>query len=161
MLFFNCTALTTVNLPQLTRIDQYAFQVCTSLAELTLDNVEAIDLAAFYGCTSLETLKLPACTRFGNYIVTGCKALTRIEATATGDFADLSGDDVGIERTAVFHNSDSHSGDSAFNPAKCDLVLNADKKQDGNASPQVFSDNEWLVMPNGQVMQWNSITFVQ
>ena len=64
--FFNCTALTTVNLPQLTRIDQYAFQVCTSLAELTLDNVEAIDLAAFYGCTSLETLKLPACTRFGN-----------------------------------------------------------------------------------------------
>ena len=33
--FFNCTALTTVNLPQLTRIDQYAFQVCTSLAELT------------------------------------------------------------------------------------------------------------------------------
>ena len=52
--FFNCTALTTVNLPQLTRIDQYAFQVCTSLAELTLDNVEAIDLAAFYGCTSLE-----------------------------------------------------------------------------------------------------------
>ena len=153
--FSGCAALTTVNLSQVTWINLNAFYECTSLEMLILDNVTD------YGCTSLKTLKIPKCTRFGNYIVTGCKALTRIEATATGDFADLSGDDVGIERTAVFHNSDSHSGDSAFNPAKCDLVLNADKKQDGNASPQVFSDNEWLVMPNGQVMQWNSITFVQ
>ena len=153
--FFGCAALTTVNLSQVTWINLNALEM------LILDNVTEIGRETFYGCTSLKTLKIPKCTRFGNYIVTGCKALTRIEATATGDFADLSGDDVGIERTAVFHNSDSHSGDSAFNPAKCDLVLNADKKQDGNASPQVFSDNEWLVMPNGQVMQWNSITFVQ
>ena len=158
--FFGCAALTTVNLSQVTWINLNAFYECTSLEMLILDNVTEIGRETFYGCTSLKTLKIPKCTRFGNYIVTGCKALTRIEATATGDFADLSGDDVGIERTAVFHNSDSHSGDSAFNPAKCDLVLNADKKQDGNASPQVFSDNEWLVMPNGQVMQWN-ITFVQ
>lgn len=61
----------------------------------------------------------------------------------------------------VFHNRDSHYGDSAFNPAKCDLVLNADKKQGGNATPKVFSDNEWLMMPNGQLMRWNSITFAQ
>jgi hypothetical protein len=129
--FFGCAALTTVNLSQVTWINLNAFWGCTSLEMLILDNVTAIGRETFYGCTSLKTLKIPKCTRFGNYIVTGCKALTRIEATATGDFADLSGDDVGIERTAVFHNSDSHSGDSAFNPAKCDLVLNADKKQDG------------------------------
>ena len=159
--FFGCSALIKVNLPQVTRINIQAFYECTSLETLALDNVTEISREVFYGCTSLKTLKIPKCTVFGNYIVSGCRNLTRIEATATGDFADLSGDDVGIERTAVFHNSDSHSGDSAFNPAKCDLVLNADKKQDGNASPQVFSDNEWLVMPNGQVMQWNSITFVQ
>lgn len=159
--FFGCSALIKVNLPQVTRINIQAFYECTSLETLALDNVTEISREVFYGCTSLKTLKIPKCTVFGTYIVSGCRNLTRIEATATGDFADLSGDDVGIERTAVFHNSDSHSGDSAFNPAKCDLVLNADKKQDGNASPQVFSDNEWLVMPNGQVMQWNSITFVQ
>ena len=124
--FFGCAALTTVNLSQVTWINLNAFYECTSLEMLILDNVTEIGRETFYGCTSLKTLKIPKCTRFGNYIVTGCKALTRIEATATGDFADLSGDDVGIERTAVFHNSDSHSGDSAFNPAKCDLVLNAD-----------------------------------
>ena len=159
--FSGCSALITVNLSQVTRINLSAFWGCTSLETLALDNVTAIGQEAFYGCTGLETLKIPKCTQFGNYIVSGCKALTRIEATAAGDFVDISDGRSSIERTAVFHNRDSHYGDSAFNPAKCDLVLNADKKQDGNATPKVFSDNEWLVMPNGQLMRWNSITFAQ
>ncbi len=159
--FSSCTALTTVNLPQVTRINQYAFLECTSLAELTLDNVEAIDLAAFYECTSLETLKLPACTRFGNYIVTGCKALTRIEAAAAGDFVDIN-DGNSIENYAVFHNRAAHSGANAFNSAKCDLVLNADKKQDGSAVPKVNNGNEWtFAKGSGYLMQWKSITFGQ
>lgn len=159
--FSGCAALTTVNLSQVTWINLNAFWGCTSLETLALDNVTAIGQEAFYGCTGLETLKIPKCTQFGNYIISGCKALTRIEATAAGDFVDISDSRSSIERTAVFHNRDSHYGDSAFNPAKCDLVLNADKKQGGNATPKVFSDNEWLMMPNGQLMRWNSITFAQ
>ena len=159
--FSGCAALTTVNLSQVTWINLNAFWGCTSLETLALDNVTAIGQEAFYGCTGLETLKIPKCTEFGTYIVSGCRSLTRIEATAAGNFVDISDGRSSIERTAVFHNRDSHYGDSAFNPAKCDLVLNADKKQDGNATPKVFSDNEWLVMPNGQLMRWNSITFAQ
>lgn len=161
--FFNCTALTTVNLPQLTRIDQYAFQVCTSLAELTLDNVEAIDLAAFYGCTSLETLKLPACTRFGNYIVTGCSSLTRIEAAAAGDFVNIDDDTSNIGNTSVFQNrAGTHTGANTFDPAKCDLVLNADKQEGGTAVPTVYNSNEWTEEKgSGYLMQWKSITFAQ
>lgn len=68
---------------------------------LFLDNVTEIGREVFYGCTSLKTLKIPKCTRFGNYIVTGCKALTRIEATATGDFLDIIGNS-SIENYAVF-----------------------------------------------------------
>ena len=159
--FFGCAALTTVNLSQVTWINLNAFWGCTSLETLALDNVTAIGQEAFYGCTGLETLKIPKCTEFGTYIVTGCRSLTRIEATAAGNFVDISDGRSSIERTAVFHNRDSHYGDSAFNPAKCDLVLNADKKQGGNAAPKVSSDNEWLMMPNGQLMRWNSITFGQ
>ena len=159
--FSGCAALTKVNLSQVTWINLSAFWGCTSLETLALDNVTAIGQEAFYGCTGLETLKIPKCTEFGTYIVSGCRSLTRIEATAAGNFVDISDGRSSIERTAVFHNRDSHYGDSAFNPAKCDLVLNADKKQDGNATPRVFSDNEWLVMPNGQLMRWNSITFAQ
>lgn len=134
--FSGCAALTKVNLSQVTWINLSAFWGCTSLETLALDNVTAIGQEAFYGCTGLETLKIPKCTEFGTYIVSGCRSLTRIEATAAGNFVDISDGRSSIERTAVFHNRDSHYGDSAFNPAKCDLVLNADKKQDGNATPQ-------------------------
>lgn len=151
--FIRCAALTAVNLSQITRIDNDAFNECTSLAELTTDNVTAIDKNAFWGCTSLQTLKIPQCTRFGIYIVTGCSSLTRIEATAADDFVDI--DDVGRTiNEAVFLNK-SHSGEEAFNPANCDLVLNADKQADGNAAPKVFNGNKW---PSGLII-WKSIGF--
>ena len=158
--FFNCTALTTVNLSQVTRIDESAFWGCTSLKTLTLDNVTTIDHDAFYGCTGLETLKIPKCTRFGNYIVTGCKALTRIEATATGDFLDIIGNS-SIENYAVFHNRDTHSGENAFAPARCDLVLNTDKQEDGTAVPKVSGNNRWTLAANASPMMWKNITFRQ
>ena len=156
--FIRCAALTTVNLSQVTRIDESAFWGCTSLKTLTLDNVTTIDHDAFYGCTGLETLKIPKCTWFGNYIVTGCKALTRIEATAAGNFVDISDGRSSIERTAVFHNRTAHSGDNAFDPAKCDLVLNADKQQGGGAAPTATANNEWTVAQYGGLMRWKSIT---
>ena len=153
-------ALTTVRLPQVTRIDEYAFWECTSLETLTLDNVTAIDLSAFYRCTGLKTLKIPKCTRFGAYIVTGCRSLTRIEATAAGNFVDISAGTASIEHLGVFHNK-FHTGANAFAPAKCDLVLNADKKQGGNAAPKVFNGNGWTFKASGQLMFWKSITFAQ
>ena len=157
--FIRCAALTTVNLSQVTRIDESAFRECTSLAALTLDHVTAIDHDAFFGCTGLETLEIPMCTRFSSYIVTGCSSLTWIKATAAGDFVDIDSGS-SIERNAVFQNRTTagHTGDNAFNPAMCDLVLNADKKQDGMAVPKVSNGNEWTVL-DGYNMKWKSITF--
>ena len=156
--FVNCAALITVSLSQVVQIDEGAFKGCTSLAELTLDNVTAIGLDAFFGCTRLQTLKIPKCTRFGNYIVTGCSSLTRIEATAAGDFVDMDNDS--IERNAVFHNTSTHSADNAFNPANCDLVLYVDKKEDGSAVPKASNGNGWTVAQySGPLMIWKSIGF--
>ena len=156
--FIRCAALTTVNLSQITRIDNDAFNECTSLAELATDNVTAIDDNAFWGCTSLQTFKIPKCTRFGSYIVTGCSSLTRIEATAAGDFVDINNSG-SIERNAVFQNRSTHSGDNAFNPANCDLVLNVDKKEGGSAVPKVSNGNGWTVAANASPMIWKSIGF--
>ena len=158
--FFGCAALTTVNLSQVTWINLNAFYECTSLEMLILDNVTEIGREVFYGCTSLKTLKIPKCTRFGNYIVTGCKALTRIEATATGDFLDIIGNS-SIENYAVFHNRDTHSGENAFAPARCDLVLNTDKQEDGTAVPKVSGNNRWTLAANASPMMWKYITFRQ
>ena len=156
--FFGCAALTKVNLSQVTWINLNAFWECTSLETLALNNVTAIGREAFYGCTGLETLKIPKCTQFGNYIVTGCKALTRIEATVAGDFVDISYGTSSIERSAVFHNRDGHTGDNAFDPAKCDLVLNADKQYGGTAVPTATAYNEWTVGENGSPMKWKSVS---
>lgn len=156
--FFGCAALTKVNLSQVTWINLNAFWECTSLETLALNNVTAIGREAFYGCTGLEMLKIPKCTQFGNYIVTGCKALTRIEATAAGDFVDISYGTSSIERSAVFHNRDGHTGDNAFDPAKCDLVLNADKQYGGTAVPTATAYNEWTVGENGSPMKWKSVS---
>ena len=158
--FFGCAALTTVNLSQVTWINLNAFYECTSLEMIILNNVTEIGREAFYGCTSLKTLKIPKCTRFGNYIVTGCKALTQIEATATGDFLDIIGNS-SIENYAVFHNRDTHSGENAFAPARCDLVLNTDKQEDGTAVPKVSGNNRWTLAANARPMMWKSITFRQ
>lgn len=158
--FFGCAALTTVNLSQVTWINLNAFYESTSLEMIILNNVTEIGREAFYGCTSLKTLKIPKCTRFGNYIVTGCKALTQIEATATGDFLDIIGNS-SIENYAVFHNRDTHSGENAFAPARCDLVLNTDKQEDGTAVPKVSGNNRWTLAANASPMMWKSITFRQ
>lgn len=156
--FSGCAALTTVNLSQVTWINLSAFWGCTSLETLALDNVTAIGQEAFYGCTGLETLKIPKCTEFGNYIVTGCRSLTRIEATAAGDFVDISDGRSSIEHTGVFQNRTAHTGDNVFDPTKCALVLNPDKKQDGMAVPKVSNGNEWTVLDSYN-MKWKSITF--
>lgn len=156
--FSGCAALTTVNLPQVTWINLNAFWGCTSLETLALDNVTEIGREAFYGCTGLKTLKIPKCTQFGNYFVTGCRSLTRIEATAAGDFVRISDGTTSIENAGVFHNRDGHSGDNAFNPAKCDLVLNADKQEGGGAAPTATANNEWTVGENGSPMKWKSVS---
>lgn len=158
--FYLCNALTTVNLSNITGISEKAFRDCTSLTALKLDNVTAIGLDAFWGCTGLETLELPKCIRFDNYIVTGCRSLTRIEATATGDFFRID-ENISIGNYSVFQNRSGHTGENAFNPAKCDLVLHADKKQDGNAAPTVSNGNEWTKGEDARPMQWKSITFAQ
>ena len=155
--FYGCASLTAGNLSPVTRVGQRAFRGCASLEALTLDNVAAIGLEAFFGCVSLQTLKLPKCTKFANYIVTGCSSLTRIEVTAAGNIVHIEdGDD--IEHYGVFDNRTSvHSGENAFNPAKCDLVLNADKHPDtGVALPKATANGEWTIF-----MKWKSITFQQ
>lgn len=159
--FSGCSALITVNLSQVTRINLSGFWGCTSLETLALDNVTAIGQEAFYECTGLETLKIPKCTEFGNYIVTGCRSLTRIEATVAGNFVDISDGRSSIEHTAVFHNRDTHSGENVFAPARCDLVLNTDKQEDGTAVPKVSGNNRWTLAANASPMMWKSITFRQ
>lgn len=58
--FFNCSALTTVLMPGVTQIGQYAFAGCSGLTSLTLTSaVTAVDANAFDGWLETQTINLP------------------------------------------------------------------------------------------------------
>ena len=58
--FYNCTALTSVSIPNsVTTIGYHAFNGCTSLSAVTIPNsVTQIQDYAFYGCTSLSAINV-------------------------------------------------------------------------------------------------------
>jgi hypothetical protein len=75
---FASIALTTLSLPWVTDIDDYAFYRSTALTTLNLPEATDIGDSAFSGCTSLSSLSLPEATTIGDYafIYTGTAALT-------------------------------------------------------------------------------------
>ena len=77
-LFYNCTNLTTINLPKCTSIDYGAFRVCTSLTTINLPKCTSIGEYAFYYCTNLTTVNLPKCTSIGDGAFHSCTNLTTI-----------------------------------------------------------------------------------
>ena len=68
--FYNCKALTEIDLSNIDEIGAYAFYNCASLKEAILSNdVTELNDAAFYGCSSLEKVKLSEkLTKLGDLI---------------------------------------------------------------------------------------------
>ena len=56
--FYNCYNLTTVDLPNATSIGAYAFRHCTELTTVNLPNATGISQRAFYYCTGLKNIYL-------------------------------------------------------------------------------------------------------
>jgi hypothetical protein len=56
--FYGCTSLASIDLPNVTRIKHSTFYGCTSLASIDLPNVTIIDSEAFRGCTNLSAVIL-------------------------------------------------------------------------------------------------------
>jgi hypothetical protein len=76
--FYNCTGLTTLNLPEATEIGDSAFSICNSLAEINLPKVVTIFNHAFRNCPSLTTVSLPEVTTIGVNSFGYCTGLTMV-----------------------------------------------------------------------------------
>jgi hypothetical protein len=57
-MFSDCTALTTVNVPNATIVENYAFDGCTALASIDLPKVTSLGTEAFDRCKALKTVIL-------------------------------------------------------------------------------------------------------
>ena len=63
--FANCTGITSVNAPNLTKLAERAFDGCTNLASVSLPNVNGGGAYVFKNCTSLPSIILPGMTSTG------------------------------------------------------------------------------------------------
>ena len=56
--FYECSELVSVDLPNVTSMEEYAFGYCSKLVSVDLPNVTSIGQKAFYYCSKLTTLIL-------------------------------------------------------------------------------------------------------
>lgn len=80
--FSGCTALKTVNMPELTEINENAFYN-TGLESINLDKVTTVGKRAFERCGLLTEVELPSLATIGDYAFINCIGLVEIELPAT------------------------------------------------------------------------------
>lgn len=83
---FRGTGIESIDLQNVTRIEDYTFKGCENLVSVTANGVATVGNYAFEGCTSLaefvqsEAVKVSS---IGDYAFDGCTSLTSISAAAT------------------------------------------------------------------------------
>lgn len=81
--FYNCTALKSVSLPDTATIGQQAFMDCTELETITLPSAVTVDSQAFSGCSSLKTVVLPKVETLNYYAFYNTSSVTSLSLPAT------------------------------------------------------------------------------
>ena len=79
--FEGCSSLTNVTIPNsVTSIGSYAYSRCYELTSITIPNsVTSIGSSAFSGCSGLTSITIPnSVTSIGDYAFSGCSGLTSI-----------------------------------------------------------------------------------
>lgn len=76
--FENCTALREINLDQIRELGEYAFYGCASLQNVVLPEVREINTNTFSGCSSLKSIHSAQAETVGKSAFANCKNLTSI-----------------------------------------------------------------------------------
>ena len=84
--FFDCSALTSVEMPKVTTIGDRAFLSCSALISVKMPSVTTIGDNAFGGCSALTSVSMPAVTTIGDYAFIICSALTSVFIPASCTF---------------------------------------------------------------------------
>ena len=91
--FSDCSALTSVSMPEVTTIGREAFSFCSALTSVEMPTVTAIGEYAFGGCSALAYIHLPAsCTSVFSNPFIACKSLREITVDENNpDYTSVDG----------------------------------------------------------------------
>jgi hypothetical protein len=140
--FHGCTALTNVDIPNVTTIGSNAFDGCSALASINLPKVTSIGEQAFAGCSALTEINLPMLqTITGGEVFNACTNLTKITLGGGTDWEGFTGINT-ANLTSLF---------SGLGNTTCSLYLPAG--QTVNASSK-----QWTVLLKGGTTQTQTIS---
>lgn len=74
--FRECSSLASVNFPAATSIEAYAFSYCAGLTSVNFPAATSIEFYAFYGCGALTSANFPAATSMKDSAFGNCVKLT-------------------------------------------------------------------------------------
>ena len=140
--FFGCTALTNVDIPNVTTIGTNAFDRCSALTSINLPKVTSIGEQAFEGCSALTEINLPMLqTITGGEVFINCTHLTKITLGGGTDWGGFLGINA-ANLTSLFNG---------LGNTTCSLYLPAG--QTVNASSK-----QWTVLLKGGTTQTQTIS---
>lgn len=78
--FANCSALSSIYIPNVETLGRYVFEYSDGDLSFTLDKLTAINEGAFMRCTGLKYIDMPNVTSIGNWSLEDCINLTFVSA---------------------------------------------------------------------------------
>jgi hypothetical protein len=128
--FYKCSNLTTVNIPasaELTRLPEYTFLNCTSLADIIIpDNIKTIGYSAFNGCKALTSIYIPATvTTIESNAFADCNALEKVITPSITAWCSISYTGYNATSNPLTYAHHLFLGSRTSNTEVTDLVIPA------------------------------------
>ena len=78
--FYNCSNLNSISIPKINSITKGAFKDCKNLESVNINTTDKIEILdnAFEGCTKISNIHLNNCTSIGDYAFKGCENIKQI-----------------------------------------------------------------------------------
>ena len=106
-LFYQKTALTSVNYPNATVAGPYCFYNCTNLTTVNAPKLTSLGSYCFSGCTNLTTVNAPKLTSLGSSCFYRCGKLVSLDFPVLGSIPTSAFAGSNIFTTLILRKSDS------------------------------------------------------
>ena len=109
-----CTSLTSVSIPNMTRIEDSCFAGCISLDSISLPKIRALGPNCFDGCTSLSSVSLPVAESISEHAFYNCTSLGSASFPAVTTIGECAFENCTALHSVSFPATLQTLGDSAF-----------------------------------------------